>query len=99
MSGVLRKQPSEERLFSFDMSPRMAAATTITGIDLLQAVSQGFVDGSQAVTISNQTASGQTVTAKFAGGTSGEHYKITCRCTTSDGQKIEAEGLLRVLDT
>lgn len=98
MLQTLYKQTWEERLLQFDFSDGMDAAGTIASVDSVTGASLGHVAGSVAVTISTVTYAGQVVQAKFAGGTSGETYKITARIVDSDGQRLELDGYLRVQD-
>lgn len=93
---TLTKQTYEERVFSFDFSSKSSG--TISSIVSVVSLNQGNVSGSSNVTIASEVASGLVVSATFIGGTSGETYKITCKVLTSDGQKLELDGLLRVQD-
>lgn len=95
---TLEKQSYEERIFEFDLSGLMDAAATVASVVSVISVNQNLVGGSSNVTISGQTASGQSVKALFTGGTSQELYKITCKAVDTDGQKLEWDGLLAVRD-
>ena len=93
---VLVKQPSEDRLYDFDLSELLGSAT-ISGVVMVGAQPQGRVAGSQDVTLGVPSHDGQArVQVRIGGGTDGEAYKITCRVTDSAGNTLEAEGMLYV---
>lgn len=91
---TLQKQPWEERIFVFnftnDMDPEEIISDT-EGVDVV-AVSSG----SNTLVVSGLTASGQSLSTKFAGGTTGQTYTIRARVVTSLGQKLELDGKLQV---
>lgn len=94
---TLEKQTYEERIFEFDLSGLMSETATVATIVSVTSVTQS--PGVGTVTISGQTGLGtQSVKALFAGGMNGELYKITCKATDTDGQKVEWDGLLAVRD-
>ena len=95
---TLTKQTYEERIFQFDFSGKLEAGATLASLVSCTSANQGFVSGSANVTISGAAVSGTFLQALFLGGTSGEVYKITARAVDSLGQKLEADGVLRVQD-
>lgn len=95
---TLTKQAYEERIFQFDFSGKMEATATISSIVSIISTNLGNVSGSTNVTVASAAASAQVAQALFSGGTSGETYQITAKVIDSDGQKLEADGLLRVQD-
>lgn len=90
------KQVAEAVLLQFDFSADMAADETISTVSSVTPVNQGEVGGSSNVSCGSNTASGQIAQTLCSGGTNLELYKITCIVTTSAGQTLETEGLLRV---
>lgn len=94
---TLEKQSYEERIFEFDLSGLMNESATVATIVSVVSVTQ--TPGVGTVTVSGSTGVGtQSVKALFAGGADGELYKITCKATDTDGQKIEWDGYLAVRD-
>lgn len=92
---TLQKQPFEERLFAFDFSSKMnAEATIVSIISIIAELLDG--GGFNVLTINSQLAAGQKVQALYGGGNNGQVYKVTCKCTDSDGQELEMEGKLKV---
>ena len=95
---TLVKQSYEERIFQFDFSGKMADGSTLSSVVSCVSANQGFVTGSGDVTVAAPSVSGVYLQAIFSGGTSGELYKITAKAIDSTGQKLEADGFLRVQD-
>src|SRR5574343_615445 len=95
---TLKKQAYEARLFQFDFSAKMATEAALATVVSIVSANQGNIVGSTNLTIAGQTIAGQILQAKYSGGTSGETYKITAKVTDSDGQELEEEELLAVLD-
>ena len=95
---TLVKQSYEERIFQFDFSGKMEAGATLSSVVSCTSANQGFVSGSGDITIAAPSVSGVFLQALFSGGTSGELYKVTAKAIDSTGQKLEADGYLRVQD-
>lgn len=95
---TLTKQEYEEPKFQFDFAGKMADGATLSSIVSVAFVNRGDVDGSDDITISGTTISGTYLQASYIGGTTGETYKITARVIDSEGQKLEMDGLLLVLN-
>lgn len=95
---TLVKQSYEERIFQFDFSGKMADGATLSSVVSCVSANQGFVTGSGDITVAATSVSGVYLQAIFSGGTSGELYKITAKAIDSNGQKLEADGFLRVQD-
>lgn len=95
----LEKQSGETRIFKLNFAGKIAEGSSITTIKSLTIENLGTVSGSSNVTASEVTAGGRILRAKYAGGTSGEVYKVTGIVDDSDGQlNLEVEGLLEVRD-
>ena len=99
---IITKQPSEKRLVSMDFSKKMATTETITAI---VSVGQSLADGSITTDLefSAQIISGQVVQFLVAGGNIPTRadiqecdYKVTVKVTTSLGQELENDGILKV---
>lgn len=95
MAEQLQKQPWEERIYSFDFSPAMDADATLTSVDSIVVTLFNGV-GSPSVVVSGEAVSGQAASAKLAGGTDGQVYTVRARVIDSTGQKLEADGKLKI---
>jgi len=93
------KQSTEDRLFQYDFSEAMAATATIASVVSIVPTNLGNIAGSSNISITTITFSGQVVQAMHIGGTDGETYKVTAKIVDSDGQRLEIDGYLAVLDT
>ena len=92
----MRKQPYEERIFGLDFADKLATGVALSSVVSITIENQGNVDSSADVTESGETVSGTEAQALFAGGTDMEDYKVTWKCLTDSGEKVESEGLLKV---
>ena len=90
------KQVAEAVILQFDFSADMATDETISTVSSVTPVSQAEVVGSSNVTCGSNAASGQIAQTLVSGGTNLELYKITCIVTTSAGQTLETECMMRV---
>jgi len=96
---VLEKQPWEERIFNLDFRGKLASGVSLSSVVSITFESLALVSGSVDPTVTGEAVSGTQAQATYIGGTDGEEYKVTIRCTCSDGEKMEAEGILRVRDS
>ena len=102
--NVLYKQPSEERLYDFDMSPAGLRSTEI--VQNVLDISAIAVDdcGEEIAGATLPTfpgapiASGQVIQTLIAGGISGTLYKITIKFSTDSSPICEEDFLLYVHD-
>jgi hypothetical protein len=97
---VLEKQPWDDRLYDivFD-EDEFRADEVIASVDSITSATLGWAYGSSAFTISGKTHDGdRTVQFRGAEGTKLEGYKITTRVLTNQGNYIEADVLLKVID-
>ena len=92
----LIKQPSETRAYSMDFSNLMASAETITNINSVGSELRGR--GVSDLTITGTGITGQTIKMNIAGGTHAKVYVIETLITTSSGQILEGDGMLKVED-
>lgn len=79
------KSPTEQKLYTFNLSPRLAAKdTTITSIS--------SVSPSVGTVLSSAIdATSRKITALLSGGTAGDLMKVTATYLTADGQTLEAQ--------
>jgi len=92
----LEKQPDETRVFTLDFSNLMGTSETIASIDTVYSEFRG--ESTTDLTITNQSISGQTVLIQIAGGTDRHAYRVECTITTSTGQVLQGDGVLKITD-
>lgn len=87
------KQPSE------DLKKNLAVDTTsaISAIGSVTAVSRGLVAGSAPLGAVGSLSAG-LLFVDISGGTDGERYLVTAQVTDADGQQLEAEMEVAVID-
>jgi len=91
---TLIKQPSESILYDMDMTGvgRLSSGDTIASITSVTADIAGL-------TISNTSHnSAALVQFRAAGGTDGTTYKVAAIVTTNNGDTLEGEGRILVMD-
>ncbi len=94
---TLWKNPNASKLFDIDCAGEMTDTDTLTGVGTAVSTSQSLVDGSSNVTISGETHdSSQKMQMRIAGGTDLEDYRIVLTGTTTAGDTVVAEVMLRV---
>lgn len=94
---VLKKQPSESRLYDFDFSAKMREGDSVASIVSVSAANRGNVAGSGDVALVASAISGQFVQLRIEGGDDKEDYKITAKITTTPaGDTLEGDGMLYV---
>jgi hypothetical protein len=94
----VEKQPSEKRSYTMDFSNLMATGETIESDPAPSVVSEKRGGGASDLTISDVTISGQTLTMWIEGGTHASVYRIEASITTSTGQELEGDGILKIRD-
>lgn len=89
----LIKQPAEElrRAVPFDTTAAIASITSVA------AAKRNLVAGSANLILAGALTAGMLFVT-FSGGTDGEHYLITARVADADGQDLEAELEVAVID-
>jgi hypothetical protein len=95
---TIQKQPSEVVKIVFDFTDVLGSAATIASITSITSTNCGVVSGSVALTLSGQTFAGKKVACFGAAGTAGETYKQTAIAVDSDGQTLELDGYVEVVD-
>jgi hypothetical protein len=90
----LCKQAAEKRQYAMNFANLMATAETISSISSVTSELRG--EGTTDLTISSTAISGQTVVMWIAGGTKAHAYRIEVIITTSGGQILEGDGILKV---
>jgi hypothetical protein len=103
MPDTLDKQPSEDRLYDMDFSPRLAVTELLNAIPTMieETVDQddGSVTSSTDLTFGTPTISGQIAQCRISGGLDGVLYKVTFQNAGTDfANLVEAEGFLLVQD-
>ena len=104
MADLLEKQPAESRLYDMDFSPKMVQSPAET-ISAVVSVTQLEVqaDGTEVATTdltfpTSATFAGQVAQQRIEAGLDGKTYKVTYTVDTDLGNRLEAEGLLLVID-
>lgn len=92
---LLTKQPGETKKFSMDFTNWID--TTVTLSDPV--ITSEMIGGSTSdLTISSTTVAGKLIVFLIAGGTNAKHYNIQVTVTTSDGEVLQGDGMLRVIN-
>ena len=96
---VLKKQPWENRLYTIPFSQELRTGDTVASVTSVTATGMGLVTGALALTIASAPASDDgNVQPRISAGTSGEHYKVTARVVTTNGDNLEVDVMLYVED-
>jgi len=91
------KQPAEDRLYDFDFTNLLGAATVAASpAPTVAQEKQNLIVGSVNVTLGAPVISSPKVQVRISGGTAGEDYKITVVARDSAGNTLEADGHLQV---
>lgn len=93
---VLTKQPWEELRYDMDFSDQMREGDDLASVSAVVVTNMEQVVSSSDVTSSGGVVSGDIAQVKLSGGTHLENYKITIQAITTDGDKIEGDGMLYV---
>ena len=94
---VLRKQPSESRLYDMSFDGKMRDGDTISSVISSWFTNMGKVTGSTDITLGTASISGDLVQIRVEAGQDLENYKITHKITTApSGDILEGDGLLLV---
>lgn len=98
-STILTKQPGEKRQYSIGFSPLMVTGETIEADDPAPAVISEYIGGGTSdLIITTVQISGQTVTFWIEDGTDKNRYRIEATITTSAGQILEGDAILKISD-
>ena len=93
--GVLFKQPYEEIRLTMPCTPRMRDGDTVSNVDDVT-VSNITNNGTGTVVAADQQTDGSSIQCTYSGGADKEDYKVTIKFTTTGGDKLEVDGLLKV---
>ena len=88
---ILDKQPSESRLYDIDFAPLLAIGNSLTGAATVTTTQNGLTIGAPVLAT-------PLVQVRLSSGTDGTLYKLTVKCSTSDGDDLETDIYLRVED-
>lgn len=92
---MILKPVYNEEFRMFDFSPQLTDGETLSAVEVKIITSQG--EDLSATMISDVAPyNGTSVRYKIKGGVSGQTYNRVFRVTTSNGQKLEDEALIRV---
>jgi hypothetical protein len=91
MPDILVKQPAESRRYTIDFAGLVATGDSISAISSLTAAPSGL-------TITEQAIASPKIQFRVASGTDGIRYKLTALVATTDGDTLEGEGDLDVVD-
>lgn len=92
---LLTKQPGETKKFSMDFSNWVAVGVTLSS-PLIESELVG--GGTSDLTITSLQISGQQVLFMVAGGTQAKSYIIQVTVTTNEGEVLQGDGMLRVIN-
>ena len=88
------KHPDEIRAWPIQWGADIGTATISASEFTIESIS----GDSAPLTLSSQSNDGRTVTALFAGGTSGFTYEVENKVTLTDGQELVYEFDIEVID-
>ena len=89
---VLYKQPSEAKLFYIEFSNQLVSGDSLSTIT-------SVLESTGGIAISSTSIVGTTVKATYSGGVDGTTYAIVAIVVTADGETIESDVYLRVIDS
>jgi hypothetical protein len=92
---ILTKQPGEKRKLSMDFSNWVSSSVTLTNAEVTSELLGG---GSSDLTITGVTISGKRVLFFVEGGTQAKSYIIQVEVTTNEGEILQGDGSLRVIN-
>ena len=92
--GKTTKQPGESRFYDIDLSQDLMDGDYVTSVALSVTCTTTPADTSMDALV--HTATGSVVRLFAFGGTSGETYKLTTTATTSFGEVLEDEIIVKV---
>lgn len=94
---LLKKTPSEKRLYNFDFALKSEIEDGTDSISAA-AVTQSTISGSGTLTIGSVSVSGTKAQVLISGGTAGARYQLNCLADLASGssKKLEIIGLLDV---
>jgi hypothetical protein len=93
--AVLRKQPDESRLYTFEFTGDLGSNTISTVVSVSQ-TNMARISGSTNLTLGSPTNNTTQVQVRISAGQDLEDYKMTAKITDSGGNTLELDGLLQV---
>lgn len=95
MTDNLKKQPSETRIFGMSFKNKLRSST-----DVIQSITSVSIYPDDAtLTAVDHSITTDTAYITVASGSDDRTYKLTVIVSTSEGQVLENEGYLKVLDS
>lgn len=95
---IIVKQPWEEFNIGIDLADRMQPGDTIVSVDQKALLNMGKVAGSSDLVLGVTASSGTVAQVRVTVGQDKENYKVSLRCTTVNGDKIEGDCMVWVRD-
>lgn len=96
---ALSKRSAEDRVYYVDFVNLIASGDSLSAVGSVASTNQSLVTGSSNVTLGTTTISDTSIKiAGIAGGTAYEDYVLKASATTTNGETLETEVLLRVRD-
>lgn len=95
---VIIKHPWESLLLDMQFKNRMRDGDTISSVDSVNFINQNLLNGSSDIVLAGPAFDGTVAQVRVSAGQDLENYKLSFRCTTALGDKIEADGMLYVRD-
>lgn len=89
---VLYKQPTETKIFDIEFSHQLASGDSLSSIT-------SVTDQAGVLSISSTSITGTKVRGTYAGGVDGTTYHIVAIVVTANGETLEVDVYLRVIDS
>lgn len=89
--SVLYKQAAETKIFFIEFSNQLASGDSLSALT-------SVLESTGSVTITSKSISGTKVQATYAAGTNDTTYTITAIVVTTNGETLELDVYLRILD-
>ena len=83
-------KPAEKRPLPFDFKAKIPTGDSISSVLSITA--------DAGLTVTSGTISGTTVTTTVSGGTDGTKYNVSCKVNTVNGNILELDGEISVLE-
>lgn len=85
------KQPGEERVIPFEFADKLRTGDSISAPSVA-----GSITAESGITVGAPQQSGTLVLCLASGGTDGQNYRVSCRITTTNGEKLELDVIIQV---
>ena len=90
------KRPYEAKSYTVYFDKILPSGVTLSTVTSVVAVASGNVAVVDALTVTDKAVSGTKVSMKLAGGTDGEDYEVTIKCTDSNGGIVGDDVMIKV---